>query len=142
MNWKKSTTLKLLIVSSILYIVFALIATGIAIVENRTTEFGGSISGLSPLQSFLYGQGTAMSPSLTWLMFQGILVAIALRKDRWGIAGVAGLFIFGLFFLIGMLGEPILLETFKHASVDILKSAILAGMLIVPLAMMVFGILE
>lgn len=142
MNSPTPRTLKRLVSSSVLYIVLALIATGFAVIENRTTEFGGSTSGLSALQSFLYGQGTAMSPPLYWLVAQVGLTAMALRRNRWGSVGVIGLAVFGLFFLIGAIGEPILLESFNPATFDMLNAVILAGLVIVPFIMMVFAILE
>jgi len=137
-----SSTLRRLVISSILYIAMALIATGIAIAENRPAEFGGSSTGLTVTQDFLYGNGTAMSPASYWLVAEVILTILAFRQDRWGSVGIIGLTIFGLMFSIGMAGEPILLETFSPVSFNIINALIQAGMFILPLMMMVFGILE
>ena len=135
------STLKRLIVCSVLYVVLALIATVVAISENRPAEFGGSSTGLPVVQDFLYGMGTAMSPPLYHLIAQVALTILAPRRDRWGGVGVVGLAIFGLSG-IGALGEPIILEIFNPVTFDLLKALIYTGMIIVPFAMMVFGILE
>ena len=115
------STLKRLITSSVLYMVVASIGTIIAIVENRPAEFAGFSTGLPVAQDFLYGNGTAMSPPLY------MLIALA---------------ILGLFTVIGALGEPMLLEILNPVTFDLTKAVIEAGLIIVPLAMMVFGILE
>ncbi|RPJ24182.1 MAG: hypothetical protein EHM33_18685 [Chloroflexi bacterium] len=136
------TTLKRLITSSILYMVFALIGAVIAIMENRPAEAGGFSTGLPVLQDFLYGNGTAMSPPLYMLIAQAVLTVLAPRRDRWGAAGVGGLTIAGLLFCIGALVEPILLEIFNPLTFDLFKAVIEAGLIIVPFVMMVFGIRE
>jgi hypothetical protein len=55
---------------------------------------------------------------------------------------VVGLAIFGLLSGIGALGEPIILEIFNPAKFDWLKIVIEAGIIILPILMMAFGILE
>jgi hypothetical protein len=143
MNSTTPTTLKRLVTSSTLYIVIALIATGIAIAENRPAAFGGSSTGLPVVQDFLYGMGTAMSPPLIWIIAQVAFTILAPRRDRWGGVGVVGLAIFfGLFNGIGALGEPINLEIFNPKTFDIFKAVIQTGMIIVPFAIMIFGFLE
>ena len=134
--------LRRLLASSVLYIVFALIATRIAVAENRVAEFGGSHTELTALESFLFGNGTALSPPLYWLLAQVVLTLLAPRQDRWGSVGVIGLALFGLLSVIGALGEPILLETFNPATFNLLKAVVQAGMILLPIAMLVFGILE
>ena len=136
------STLKRLITSSVLYMVVASIGTIIAIVENRPAEFASFSTGLPVAQDFLYGNGTAMSPPLYMLIALGILTVLAPRRDRWGGVGAVGLVIFGLFTVIGALGEPILLEILNPVTFDLTKAVIEAGLIIVPLAMMVFGIRE
>jgi hypothetical protein len=142
MSSTSPTTLRRLVASSILYIVIALIATGIALVENRPAEFGGSSTGLPVVQDFLYGRGTAMSPPLYWLIAQIVLTVFAARHDRWGAVGVVGLAIFGLLSGIGALGEPIILEIFNPATFNLFKVVIQAGIIVLPFLMMVYGILE
>jgi hypothetical protein len=142
MNWSASTNLSRLVATSFLYIVISLVGTGIAILEDRPAQFGGSSTGLPVVQDFLYGQGTAMSPPLYWLVAQIALTLLAPRRDRWGTVGVAGLAAFGLLSGIGALGEPILLEIFNPATFDLLKAVVQTGMIVVPFVMMVLGVLE
>ena len=83
-----------------------------------------------------------MSPPLYMLVAQAIFTVLAPRRDRWGTFGVGGLAIAGLLFAIGALVEPILFEIFSPATFDFFKATIEAGLIIVPLMMMVFGIRE
>lgn len=136
------TTLKRLIVSSILYMAFALIGAGIAIMENRPAAAGGFSTGLPVLQDFLYGNGTAMSPPLYMLIALALFTVLAPRRDRWGTVGVGGLTIAGLLFGIGALVEPILFEIFNPLTFDLFKAVIETGLIIIPFLMMFFGIRE
>lgn len=136
------TTLKRLITFSILYMLIALIGAVVAIIENRPANPGGFSTGLPVLQDFLYGNGTAMSPPLYMLVAQAIFTVLAPRRDRWGAFGVGGLTIAGLLFGVGASVEPILWEIFNPATFDLFKALIEAGLIIVPLVMMVFGIRE
>lgn len=144
MNTKTPTTLKRLITSSVLYIVIALIAAAVAIKENLPAQPLGENTGtgLPVLQDFLYGNGTAMSPGLTWLTAQAILTFLALRKGRWGTIGVAGLTLFGLLSGVFSLTEPIVRKIFHPTTFDPLKAVIETGIIVVPFVMMVLGILE
>ena len=141
MNKMTPKTLKGLITSSIVYIGLALIAAAVAIIENRTAQAVLS-SRLPVVQGFLYGNGTAMSPPLYWLVAQGILTALAPRRDRWGTVGVVGLTIVGLLFGIFGALEPIVLEIFNPKTFDLPKAILVAGAIIVAFLMVVFGILE
>ena len=142
MSTSAPSTLKRLITSSVLYMVVASIGTIIAIMENRPSEFAGFSTRLPAAQDFLYGNGTALSPPLYMLIALAILTVLAPRRDRWGGVGVVGLTIFGLFTVSGALGEPMLLEILNQVTFDLSKAVIEAELIIVPLAMMVFGILE
>ena len=135
-------TLKRLITSSVLYMIIASIGAVIAIRENRPADPGGWSTGLPAAQDFLYGNGTALSPPLYMLIALVIFTILAPRHDRWGIFGVGGMTIFGLFFCIGALLEPILLEIFNPVTFDLSNAVIEAGLIIVPLVMMVFGFRE
>ena len=122
--------------------VVASIGTIIANMENRPSEIARFSTSLPAAQDFLYGNGTALSPPLYLLIALAILTVLAPRRDRWGGVGVVGLAIFGLFTVIGALGEPMLLEILNQVTFDLSKAVIEAGLIILPLAMMVFGILE
>jgi hypothetical protein len=136
------STLKPLITCSVLYVVWASIAAAIAIAENRAGEFAGFSTGLPALQNFLYGMGTGMSPPLLHLIVQVVFTILAPRRDQWGGVGVVGLAFFGLLTVIGAIFEPINLELLNPVTFNLLKAVIQSGMIIIPFAMMVFGILE
>ena len=136
-----ATTTRRLVTSSVLYIAFALMGAVVAIVENRPAEAGLS-SSLPVWQAFLYGNGTAMSAPLYWLIAQAILTALAPRRDRWGTAGVVGLIVVGLLFSVFGALEPIALEVFSPNTFDLLKAIIVAGGIVLAFLMMVFGALE
>ena len=142
MSTRTPATLKRLIACSVLYVVWASIAAVVAIAENRPGEFAGFSTGLPPLQNFLYGMGTGMSPSLLHLIIQVVFTIIAPRGDRWGGIGVVGLAIFGFLTVNGALWEPINLELLKLVTFNLPRAVIQVGMIIIPFAMMVFGILE
>jgi len=136
------STLKGLIACSVLYVVWASIAAVVAITENRAGEFAGFSTGLPALQNFLYGMGTGMSPPLLHLIVQVAFTVLTPRRDRWGGVGVVGLAIFGLLTVIGAIFEPINLELLNPVTFNLFRAVIQSGMIIIPFAMMVFGILE
>ena len=136
------STLKRLIACSVLYVVWASIAAVVAIAENRAGEFAGFSTGLPALQNFLYGMGTGMSPSLLHLIVQVAFTILAPRGDRWGGVGVVGLAIFGFLTVNGALWEPINLELLNPVTFNLPRAVIQLGMIMIPFAMMVFGILE
>ena len=136
------STLKRLIACSVLYVVWASLAAVVAIAENRAGEFAGFSTGLPALQNFLYGMGTGMSPGLLHLIAQVALTILAPRGDRWGGVGVVGLAIFGFLTVNGALWEPINLELLNPVTFNLPRAVIQSGMIIIPFAMMVFGILE
>ena len=142
MNASTPRTLKLLTASTILYVLIALFAGLVAIVENLPSEFGGSSTGLPVTQDFLYGMGTAISPPLYTVNIQLVLLIVALRKDVWGTIGVLGLALIGLFTFIGALSEPINRKIFNPATFDPLKALLVAAMILLPLSIVVFGLLE
>jgi len=136
------STLKRLIACSVLYVVWASIAAVVAIAENRPGEFAGFSTGLPPLQNFLYGMGTGISPPLLHLIVQVVFTILTPRRDRWGWLGVVGLTIFGFLTVIGAIFEPINLELLNPVTFNLLRAVIQSGMIIIPFAMLVFGILE
>ena len=135
-------TLMWLTTSVILYMMIALIAAGIAIAENLPSEFAGFRTGLTATQDFVYGMGTALSPPFYLLPIQITLLLLAPRRDKWGNVGVLGLTVLGLITCIGALGEPINQRVFNPATFDLLKAVIMAGMILIPLVIVVFGLME
>jgi len=143
MNTSTPATLKGLITSSVLYIGVALIGAAVAIAANRPAAAPGvSSTGLPIVRDFLYGNGTAMSPPLYWLIAQALLTVLARRRDRWGTIGVAGLTIVGLLFGIFGFLEPIVLEIFNPKTFDLPTAIIEAGIIVLPFVMAAFGTLE
>lgn len=129
--------LKRLVACSLVYMVIALIGAAVAIAEHRPSEAGGWTTGLPAARDFLYGNGTAMSPALYWLIAQAILTRLATRNGRWGAVGVIGLSVLGLLYGVGELIEPIVFE-----ASNAFEKTIIAGLIVVPLVMMLLGILE
>ena len=144
MNKNSPATLRRLLTSSILYIIVSLIAGAVAIQANLPAQpMGeGSGSGKPVWQDFLFGGGTAMSPGLPWLIGQVILTVLSSRKNWLGTVGVIGLIIFGLLAGIFSITEPNVQKIFDPATFDPLKAAIETGIIILPFAIMIFGILE
>jgi uncharacterized membrane protein YeaQ/YmgE (transglycosylase-associated protein family) len=146
MSTKANTHIRLkrLVQSSILYLIWASIGAVVAIVSNRPAQFGGSTSGLPVIQDFLYGTGTALSPPLLWWMVpQALLTWLAWnQRNRRSTWGVIGLMLFGAATFIGALGEPITYELLNPVTSNPLLAVIQAGMIIIPLVMMVFAIQE
>jgi uncharacterized membrane protein YeaQ/YmgE (transglycosylase-associated protein family) len=146
MSTKANTPIKLkrLVLSSILYLIWASSGAVVAMVLNRPAQFGGSTSDLPVVQDFIYGTGTALSPPLLWWMVpQALLTWLAWnqmnRKSTWG---VIGLTLFGVAEFIGALGEPITYELLDPVTFNPLLAVIQAGMIIIPFVMMVFAIQE
>jgi uncharacterized membrane protein YeaQ/YmgE (transglycosylase-associated protein family) len=146
MSTKANTHIRLkrLVQSSILYLIWASIGAVVAIVSNRPAQFGGSTSGFPVVQDFLYGTGTALSPPLLWWMVpQALLTWLAWnQRNRRSTWGVIGLMLFGAATFIGALGEPITYELLNPVTSNPLLAVIQAGMIIIPLVMMVFAIQE
>ena len=145
MPTRANTPIKLrrLVQSSILYLIWASIATVVAIVLNLPAQFGGSTTGLPVVQDFIYGMGTALSPSLWWMVPQALLTWLAWnqtnRRSTWG---VIGLTLFGVAEFIGALGEPITYELLNPVTFNPLLAVIPTGMIIIDSLMMVFAIRE
>jgi hypothetical protein len=78
--------------------------------------------------------------SVWWMVPQALLTWLAWnqtnRGSTWGVIGIA---LFGVAEFIGALGEPITYELLNPATFNLLLAVIQAGMIIIPLVMMVFG---
>src|SRR6476660_5433911 len=142
MTARTPVTLKRLTISVILYMVMALIAGLVAIAQNLPAEFAGSSTGLTATQDFMYGMGTALSPPLYLLPIQIALLWLARRRDRWGQVGVGGLTVIGLMTCFGALGEPINRRIFNPATFEPVKAALMTGMILIPVVIVIFGLME
>src|SRR5882757_2148455 len=76
-----------LVLASIAYLVWASIATVMAIAGDRPAEFSGMTSGLPAWQDFIFGFGTALSPTLWWLVIQLVFTVLARKAGRAGTVG-------------------------------------------------------
>ena len=144
MNNSTPTPLKQLVISSIVYIVIALMAGTYGVNANLPAQpMGeGSGSGRPVLQEFLFGNGTAMSPGIPWLIAQVILTFWAFRKNWLGTVGVPGLSFHGLLSGIFSTTEPNFQKVFSPATFDLFRAVIQLGVTVTPFVIMVFGILE
>ena len=142
MNSSTPRTLQLLTACTFIYMAAALIAGWVAISQNLPAGLGGYRSELTVTQEFLYGMGTAISPPIYTILIQAILLVLAYRKDRWGTVGVLGLALFGLINFIGAISEPINRRIFNPATFDPLKAVLMGMLILLPLAILVFGITE
>ena len=144
MNASTPATLKRLVNSSVLYIVIALIAGTVAVQANLPAQpMGeGSGSGRPVLEEFLFGNGTAMSPGIPWLIAQIILTFLAFRRNWLGTVGVLGLSFHALLSGIFSMTEPNFQKVFSPATFDLFRAAIQLGVTVTPFVIMVFGILE
>ena len=138
-----SIKLKWLVQFSILDLIWASIATVVAIVLNLPAQFGGSTTALPVVRDFIYGMGTALSAPLVWLVAQALLTWLAWNQmNRRSTSGVIGLALFGATTFIGLLGEPITYELLNPVTFNPLLAFIPAGQIIIDSVMMVFAIQE
>lgn len=125
--------------ASLLYVAWSIVAGIIAIARGLPAEFGGSESQNSVTQEFVYGMGTALSPPLYWLVVLLVSVALLPRADVWGTVGAAVLTASGVLTFVGALGEPITWRVLAPATFDPLLALIQAGMIVIPVAVAIFG---
>ncbi len=135
-------SLSRLIAVSILYLFNAGVGAKIAVSEDLPGEFAGKRSGKSARNDFVTGFGTALSPSLSMLVAQALFIALVCQSRRLGSLGVGGLTINGFLFTVGMLGEPIAYKVFNPRAFDLPKAIVVAGNIVLPLCMLVFGAME
>jgi len=107
---------------------------------GRPAGFAGQSSGLSAGKDYLIGMGTALSPPLWWIAIQLVLTRWVSRPDRFRRVGIYGLIVFGVLECMGAMGEPITFTVFRPASFDPLLAVIQAGMIVLPAAMVLFGV--
>lgn len=136
------TRTRWLLLYSLLYLVSAGIGAAYAIRHDLPANFGGFIEGDDILQSFLTGNGTALSASLPYFILQVICILLVPRPGRIGTYAAAGLTILGAMWVVFQIGEPIILRAFNPASFDLVPALILASNMVLGSLMFVFGLLE
>jgi hypothetical protein len=73
--------------------IFALLGAAVAITENRPSEAGGWSTGLTPVQDFLYGNGTALCSAKVFDRAENGTGGLeAIRVERPGGRGPGGRF--------------------------------------------------
>jgi len=126
--------------TSVTYIVWATVAGMIAVAQNRPAGFAGQSTGLSAMNDFLFGIGTALSPPIWWIAAQALLTRWAPRRDRFGRIGIYGLIVFGVLECVGALGEPITYTIFAPGTRDLFLAVIQLGMIGLPAMMAAAGV--
>lgn len=107
---------KLLVLWSLCYLASATAGTALAIAQHLPARFGGILNGNDVAMDFLTLNGTALSPALFMLLTQVAFTVLALRPGSARKVGVVGLTVLGVLYIMGQLGEPILVETFNAAT--------------------------
>ncbi len=125
---------------ALLYLVNAAVGAATAIRENLPAEFAGVLEGQHVPRDFWSGAGTALSPPFTAMAAEALCLGLALIPGRAARLGAAGLAVLGGAFTVGMLGERITYQALRPATFVPKHAAIIAGNLVLPLMLVVFGI--
>jgi hypothetical protein len=129
-----------LAVATACYLCWASGAAVVAIVRNMPAAFGGLSTGLSVTNDFLIGFGTALSPPLWWMLAQAFFAARAARSASVTRPAIGALTAMGAMECIGAIGEPVTLQALAPATFDPLLAVTQLGMVLLPLAIVIFGI--
>lgn len=133
-----------LIITSILYLIYAAISTLIAVRENlpSTTFITVLTTGKPALEDFLTGNGTALSPPLYLCIALVLLVILACLPKRLRRVGTIGLTILGMIFLLGIFAERLTYRVLNPVAFDLHLAMVELLAIVLPLLMIVFGGLE
>jgi hypothetical protein len=137
----RSNMLTGLVLASACYLVSASLGAALSIATDLPARFGGLFRGNDVARDFLL-VGTALSPDLPLLLGQLVLTGCALRGGRTGMVGVIGLTVLGAVYVLGQVGEPIVLQAFRPATFNAAQATLVAANIIFPALMAVFGALE
>ena len=121
---------------SLAYILAAGAGATVAIREDLPGAFLGRTTGRTAREDFLLGAGTALSPGLAMLAVQAALTLLARRGGRAGAVGAAGLALLGAGATVGLVGEPIVWRVLSRRGFDPPKAALVAVLIVLPLAML------
>jgi hypothetical protein len=124
---------------STLYIVWASVGGIVAIVQDRPAGFAGQESGLAVWKDFVFGMGTALSPTAWWIALQSLLTWWTRRSDGLRTVAIYGLTLFGFGEFIGALGEPITYAIFRPETFNPFLAVVQGGMIVLPAAIMWLG---
>jgi hypothetical protein len=133
-----------IIITSILYLIYAASSTLIAVSENlpSATFITFLTTGKPALEDFLTGNGTALSPPLYLCIAAILLLILACLSKRLGIVGIAGLTILGMIFLSGIFVERLTYRVLNPATFDFHLALVELAAIVLPLLMIIFGGME
>lgn len=114
-----------------------IVATLAAIAINLPTQFDRK--GIDAAQEWV-ARGTAISPPLVPMIIFAISILLALRRSRWGTAGVVLICLLGVVFIIGALGEALAPPTPAVGQVVLVGSGVAGS--VMGLLLVGFGIRE
>ena len=134
------TSLKWLVLASVVNLVGNVLGTILALQNNLISDLGGSFHGQNVLQDFLGTTGTALSAPLPFMLIQLVFTLLVLRAGRFRIIGVGGLIFFGLFYTIAQLLEKIVLRVWNPSGFDLAQAMVLLINVGSAIAMLVLGI--
>lgn len=122
------------------YLATAALGTWLAIRDDLAGQPFGWDTSLTPLASFVFGLGTALSAPLL-LLLALVAANLLMRRDgRTGRKAADLIALLGTGFFVGMLAEPITQDILHLGSVDLLPTAIVIANLLLPLAMVMLAI--
>lgn len=111
---------RLLLACGVLLVLFVF-GTIVAIVAQWPAQFGGAGDPDEVATEFL-SRGTALSPPLAPIVLFAVFTALAIRHNGWGTAGVVGVMLLSIVFIIGSLGEA-----FAPSTPDVPSSALITS---------------
>jgi hypothetical protein len=130
-----------LIITSILSLVNAGIGTLIAVKQNLPSITPILTTGKQPLEDFLTGNGTALSPPLYLCIVTLLLILLAFQPKWPGKVGVFGLTILGLIFLIGEFIETNTYRVLNPTTFNLPVTLDVLTEIILALLMITFGVI-
>ena len=130
-----------LIIISILSLVNGVIGTVIAVKQNLPSVTPILTTGKPPLEDFLTGNGTALSPPLYLCIITLLLIILALQQKLPGTIGVVGLTILGAIFLIGEFVETNTYRVLNPVTFNLPVALDVLTEIILALLMITFGVI-
>ncbi|MDP8970836.1 MAG: hypothetical protein M3N52_10165 [Actinomycetota bacterium] len=118
---------------TVLYLLNALMGTALAIRDDLPGRPAGVRTGLAPSRDFVFGLGTALSPPLVLCLWQAVCAVLSGSSGRAGEVTRRMLPWNGAGFTLGMLAEPILLQTLRRPTGHPVRAATIAANVALPL---------
>lgn len=118
---------------TVLYLLNAVVGTALAIRDDLPGRPAGVRTGLGPSRDVLFGLGTALSPPLVLCLWQSVCAVLAGSSGQAGEVARRMLPWNGAGFALGMLVEPILLQTVRRPTDHPVRAATVAANVALPL---------